>query len=109
MKVKISFELDLAGTHYNMRNEKCIPECLQNLGSLVNELHLRQLEESLRILDDYKDDKVMRKALMSHNEQDKKLTSQLFHNYAVEGVLENGKKFTFTHTEPGYKENLTIE
>lgn len=35
-----------------------------------------------------------------------KLAKQIFNNYKIEGTMNDGTGFIFTHTEPDYKESL---
>ena len=42
-------------------------------------------------------------------EYDEKLSKQLFDNYKVEGITEDGHNFIFTHKEPGYKELTLVD
>jgi hypothetical protein len=49
------------------------------------------------------------KIAMRNNYNEKlKLTEQIFNNWKVEGTMEDGKTFTFTHKEPGYQEEMTF-
>ncbi len=110
MKVKVTFELDLKDTHYNIKKVKLIPICLQNLSSWFNELHLHKLQKRVSELADKVGCKPeVVKALLEHQEQDLKLSEQLFNNYRVEGVTEDGHKFEFTHQDPGYKELTLVD
>ena len=114
MKVKIAFELDLKDTHYNIKKIKLIPICLQNLGQWFYELHLHYLTK--RIDDLYrvtKEDSIYdgedRKAIMEDAEQNLKLSEQLFHNYKIEGITDDGHTFQFTHQGPVYKEETLVD
>jgi len=108
MKVKISFELDLSGTHYNILSKKDISICLQNIGSWLHALHTHYLDQRLEI-EFSQADEATKKAMRKHAAQDIKLSEQLFRHYQVEGIAENGQKFTFLHEEPGYKEQIIID
>jgi len=107
MKVKITFELDLKGTHYNIPNKSVLNLYLQNLGSWIHALHLKYLDNRIEA-QLYKGDPATKKAHIMHAEQDAKLSAQIFNNYTVEGTTENGQHFKFTHQEPGYKEELKV-
>jgi hypothetical protein len=112
MKVKIEFELDLSGTSYNIENEKGLQAGLQELGSWFNGLHLHSFEakmDMLRTLKDMKYDERTLAALRAHYDEVERISSQLFNNYKVEGKMEDGKSFVFTHKEPGYRETLKVE
>lgn len=114
MKFKITFEVDATGTNYEIKNQKDeVPLVLQNLGQWLYQLHLRFLEKQM---DDHlrlsksktKQDKLVAEAIIKHNEDDMRLSEQLFNNYKIEGTMADGKTFTFTHNEPGYKETMTF-
>lgn len=107
MKVVITFELDLADTPYNISNPSLIPVCLQNLGSWVGGLHRHYLERRLSSIENVTN-AATRQALLKAQAHDAELASQIFNNYRVSGVTENGSTFEFTHTEPGYREKLTV-
>jgi len=114
MKVKITFELDLKDTHYNVNKVRLIPVCLQNLGQWLYKLHCHYLSDKFeRMVKNAAADCVyndeMKKALMEHADQDLKLSEQLFNNYKVEGVTEDGHTFEFTHKDPGYNEQTKVD
>lgn len=114
MKVKITFELDLKDTHYNIKKVKLIPVCLQNLGMWLDKLNCHYLSNKFdRLVANAAADCVyndaMKKALLEHDDQDIKLSGQLFNNYKVEGVTDDGHKFKFTHKGPGYKERTFVD
>ena len=48
------------------------------------------------------------KAIREHQEQDLKLSEQLFHNYKVEGITDDGHKFEFTHQDPAIRKKLWL-
>lgn len=109
MKVKVTFEMDLADTHYNIDEVRLIPVCLQNLSSWFNKLHLHYLEESCNsVASEYANEET-KKAVCEHVEQDLKLSEQLFNNWKVEGATDDGHKFEFVHQEPGYKEKTLVD
>ncbi len=114
MKVKVTFELDLKDTHFNINKVKLIPVCLQNLGQWFYELHCYYLSHKLdRMVSNAAKDCIyndaMKKALIEAAEQDLVLSEQLFNNYKVEGVTEDGHKFEFSHQDPGYKEKTLVD
>ena len=114
MKVKVTFELDLKDTHYNIKKVKLIPVCLMNLGMWLDKLHCHYLEKELDALvrttkADCTYNDAMKKAIMENAEVDTALSKQLFNNYKVEGVTEDGHKFEFTHQDPGYKEQTLVD
>lgn len=110
MKLKISFVINTDNAPaYDCKKEKNVPEVLMNVGDLFARL---QRDIPLRRLDllssaknrNYGED--LLRGLKENIRNDEVITEQLFHDYCVEGELENGKKFIFTHKEPGYKEEL---
>lgn len=114
MKVKITFELDLADTSYNIDKVKLIPICLQNLGQWFYKLHCHYLSQKFddlfRITNkDCTYNDAMKKAIMEHAEENLKLSGQMFNNYQVEGLTEDGHTFKFTHTDPGYNEATLVD
>jgi hypothetical protein len=114
MKFKITFEVDATGTAYEIKDKNDeVPAVLQNLGQWFYELHLRFLEQSCdnQVRLDRaktKQDTLIAEAIIKHNDEQIKLSEQLFNNYKIEGTMSDGKSFTFTHTEPGYKETMTF-
>lgn len=108
MKVKIQFEIDLSETQYNIGNEKELSESLQELGCWLHELHLHNLTSRIDSTFRNKDNKIMLEAADRHYKENIRLSEQIFNNYKVEGTMEDGKSFVFTHKEPGYKESIII-
>lgn len=108
MKVRISFSLNLTGTSYNAKNGEDLSRTLQNLGLWLSRLHLYNLSYKVESICDRTNDPLTKQYIRERNEENIHLSEQLFHDYKVEGSLDNGDTFTFTHSEPGYKENLTI-
>lgn len=111
MKYKITFEIDATGTSYEIkdRNDE-VDACLMNLGQWLYQLHLHFLEHRVQSLGNAYEQKLspeMIEAIKKHDAEQLKLSEQLFNNYTVEGVMTDGTKFTFTHKEPGYKEEMT--
>jgi hypothetical protein len=95
MKVKISFELDLScNESLNIETLEDLRESLQNISSLFNRLHLDSLK---RICDAHcyegKHKQVMKEHLLMRSEQDAAVTEQLFNNYTVAGVTDDGHTF----------------
>jgi len=114
MKVKITFELDLKDTHYNIKKVKLIPVCLMNLGMWFSKLNCHYLSDKCdRIVANSAKDcpynDVMKKALLEQVDQNITLSGQLFNNYRIEGITEDGYKFEFTHQDPGYKEKTLVD
>lgn len=114
MKIKVTFELDLKDTHYNIDKVKLIPVCLQNFGQWFYKLHCHYLNEKLeRLVKNSAGDCIyndeMKKALVESDNQDLMLSEQLFNNYKVEGITEDGHGFEFTHQDPGYKEKTLVD
>jgi hypothetical protein len=111
MKVKITFELDLKDTSYNVDKVRLIPVCLQNLGNWFYNLHLYYLHENIRLIaaSSKNIDKRWVKAVSEHHEENESLSEQLFYNYRVEGTTEDGHEFVFTHQDPGYKEKTLVD
>ena len=108
MKLKICFEVDASGTSYNIKNKNDeVTLVIQNLTFLLQKLQSDVPMRKIEILSSDHDDK-MKKALMKHCDEDGKILSQMFDNFTVEGTMEDGKKFTFTHIEPGYEESLVF-
>lgn len=116
MKVKLSIELDLSGTSYNIKD---IPDLndgvISNISSWLYELNLLYGDKKLKVFTTSvpsktpEEEKLWRDALHKIADDDLKLSSQLFHNFHIEGVTEDGHSFSFTHKEPGYKEQFLID
>jgi len=110
MKVKITFELDLKDTHYDIPRIGLIPVCLMNLGQWFHELHLHHLHKKFDFLAEKNSHSPeVVKAIRQHNDQNLMLSEQLFHNYKVEGTTIDGHTFEFTHKEPGYREVTKVD
>jgi adenine deaminase len=105
MKIKISLELDVSGTSYEIKNEKCVPFVLTNLGQLFQELQNIQYEHKRGVFSSPCDEET-KKALLKQYDERIKILSTMFHNWTVEGETKDGKQFEFTHTEPKYQEKL---
>lgn len=109
MKFRVTFEVDASDTSYSIKDKDDeVSAVVMNLGSWLNTLHNHFLEQKVDAMFRYNDNPVMLKAVMEHIDDDIKLAKQLFNNLKVEGTMEDGNKFTFTHTEPGYKETMTF-
>src|SRR5579862_6890295 len=108
MKVKISIELDLSEcSGYNINTVDDIKDGLQNLSFWLNELHLAQHRRLFDTLDI--DGSPMQEEIKKAIKEDLNLSKQLFNDYYVEGITEDGHNFTFSHREPGYIERLFID
>jgi len=114
MKFKITFEVNATGTNYEIKNQNDeVPLVLQNLGQWFHHLHLHFLEKAVddqvRLNKAKTDqDRLIAESIIKHNDDDIRLSEQLFNNYKIEGTMTDGKTFTFTHSEPGYKETMTF-
>jgi hypothetical protein len=114
MKLKISIEFDLDGTSYDVKKVGDLPFTLQNFSSLLGKFHLHMMEEYLDAVCDSESEhgekeKLVHKAILKSCKDQKKITEQIFNNYTAEGVLPDGRKFVFSHTNPNYKESFTID
>lgn len=110
MKIKLTVELDLAeNPALNVPSIKELKGGLQNLGSWLNELHLTYLEKITNSMGKPHPDPAWQEAILAHNQADAKVSEQLFNNYRIEGVTDDGHAFDFTHQEPGYKERMLID
>jgi hypothetical protein len=54
-------------------------------------------------------DEVLRKEMHDKCKMDADLSSQLFNNYTISGVTDDGHSFEHNHQEPGYKEITIID
>ena len=107
MKVKVSFELDLSeNPSLNIDTLKNLRGCLQNLSAFFHELHCHHLE---KICKAHTRDSETRDILLKIYEADAAVSKQLFDNYTVEGVTDDGHDFVSNHQEPGYKEIMKID
>jgi hypothetical protein len=107
MKVKMSFELDLENTGYNIDNLSELRLSIQNLSSWLHELHEHYLDRRMETWDILND--VERQFMKATIERDIKLSKQLFNNHSIQGITDDGHSFEFNHQEPGYKETMIID
>ena len=105
--MKVSFTLDTTGTSYEIEDESDIPAVLMNIGQLFQKLQNTLCLEKMRIMTHSKLDKATKDAICAVLEEQDTLMAQLFHEYRIEGEVKDGRKFVFTHKEPGYREELT--
>ena len=107
MKFRISFDIDATGTSFSIKDRNGVNVVLQNLSSLVYELHKKVLSDRVNSFS-YPCSEDMKIAMRNNYNEKLKLTEQIFNNWKVEGTMEDGKTFTFTHKEPGYQEEMTF-
>jgi len=113
MKVRITFELDLKDTHYNINKVKFIPICLENLVGWFYKLHTHYLNQKFDDLftttaPDCTYNDAMKKAIMDNVEQDLTLSKQLFNNYKIEGVTDDGHTFEVSRNDSGFIEGILV-
>lgn len=110
MKLKIKFELntdDIPSFNSTVKEgEQGIKEVLSNIGQWLQELQNLPNVQKLEILAAYKDNEYLKNKLLEAQDEKLALAEQIFHNYQIDGVMENGDTFSFSHSEPGYKENF---
>jgi hypothetical protein len=110
MKVKVSFELDLTNNDsLNVRTVEDLRGSLQNLSSYIYNLHLDNLQRTLKAMADKNANPIVKEAMIKAYTQDQEVSEGLFNNYTVEGTTEDGHKFESNHQEPGYKETMIID
>lgn len=115
-KVKISFELDLScNSSLNIATIADLRGSLQNLSSLLYELHTHHLVK-LSEAHCYKGDperpdslEAIKAYLIKTYTEDAAVTEQLFNNYTVSGVTDDGHEFLSTHQNHNYHETMTID
>ena len=108
MKVQISFELDLADTTDNVNKISDLPLVIQNISDLIYHGPKNYLHEE--IMDCLTGEKTETKNLMYvYYKKLQDLTDQIFNNFKIKGVTEDGHIFCFTHQEPGYVEETLID
>lgn len=109
MKFRVTFEVDASDTSYSIKDKDDeVPTVLCNLSAWLNTMTGHFLEQKCDAMIRHKASPEMLKEIIRHLDEDIALAKQLFNNYKVEGTMEDGNKFTFTHTEPGYKEEMTF-
>lgn len=108
MKIQISFELDARDTIFNIRDENDISVTISNISMLLSQLRVNILMKQIELHTSDLTDCMKKSALKMYNNEVKLLES-MFSNFRVAGVMENGKAFTFNHSEPGYNETLLID
>lgn len=113
MKVNVSFELDLsAHPGINIETLKQLRGGLQNLSSFFHELHLTNLchltdAMAKPVTESFSQE--FKTALIESYQWDCDLSDQLFKNYQVQGVTDDGHSFNSVHQEPGYREKMLID
>lgn len=104
MKFKVSFTLDVTGTSYSLKNkEDAVSEVIQNLSMLFGSLTSSLIQDKIEILTS-DNTEVTKRAAIAMKDDEIKLLSSMFNDFEVDGEMENGHRFKFTHKEPGYKE-----
>ena len=106
MKIKISLELDVTGTLYEIKNKKRVEAVLSNIAQLFQEFQNNQYIRKTDILSSEYSSEAMKKALLKNCDEHIQILSTMFHNWTVEGEMKDGNRFKFTHTEPNYQEEL---
>ncbi len=83
MKIKITFELDLAGTGYNVNKVSDISRSIQNLTYLLHELSLKKQMDILRMIgsDNTQADK---DDCVKYLEQQVRVSGQIMNNITLE-------------------------
>jgi len=116
MRITVSMEFELEGTYLDAKKPEGISYTVFNFGQLLQKWGQGMLVERINVeiaRQEYmnkgdEESKKMAEALADHAEQNIAITKQTFNNYRITGEVD-GKKFIFTHCEPGYKEALTID
>lgn len=108
-KVKISMEFDLKGS-FSIPTENEAEAVLMNIGMFFSSFKTQLLKEQMIFIieeSDLKEDyPEVYNAMERVYEEKIAICDQIFNNWRVEGETDNGKKFIFTHQEPGYKETM---
>ncbi len=108
MKLRVTLNFDTKGlTGYDGVSPKHVEGVLSNLGQFFQRLKVMALKRKTEIMADRLGmDPALRTGLLRHTDEEIALADQIFHDYQVEGVMDSGDAFVFTHSEPGYKEAL---
>lgn len=101
MKVKISFELELSKTDYNINNARLVNECVQNIWDWLYELHNHYLEAKVASAVKAKANAKENKAVEKIDTDNLILSSQLT-NIQIEGTTEDGFVFKFPKNTPSH-------
>lgn len=110
MKVKVSFELDLSSNpSLNAKKLEHLRGSLQNLSSFFRELHLSNQDKLTDVMFRTDLGDKTKKASIKICKANCATSAQLFNNYKVEGVTDDGHTFVTTHQEPGYRETMLID
>ena len=92
MKVKITMELDLAGTFYNIDTEDDLKACVENLSFWLGDLKSLPHEKKCSLLANSVQEPILSCA-MKHHDDDIKLGEEMFKNISFSGITEDGKEF----------------
>ena len=98
MEITISFKLKLDDTSYNVNTKNDLALTIVNIGDWLRELHLANIEKRIvcefdsGFLHEPGNEESLAAAIKSYDE-DKKLSAQIFDNYSVSGIMEDGTTF----------------
>lgn len=92
MKVKITMELDLAGTFYNIDTEDDLKACIENLSFWLGDLKSLPHEKKCSLLAGSVQEPMF-SSCMKHYNDDVKLGEEMFKNISFSGITEDGKEF----------------
>lgn len=92
MKVKITMELDLAGTFYNIDTEDDLNACVENLSFWLGELKSLPCEKKCSLLANSVQEPMF-SCCVKHYDDDIKLGEEMFKNISFSGITEDGNEF----------------
>lgn len=99
MKVKVSFELNLDDTRWNIDTIRDIPLSIFNLSDLLSTALSAKMEYRMSILARPED--ALKTALLNLCDEDIQLLRSMFDNvFEVSGTTEDGHTFQFTERYP---------
>ena len=95
MKVKISFELNLMGTNYNINNKSEINACVENLCDWLGELRVISREKQIDLIASLPDGPATdtQMAMLKAIEDEIILGKDIFKNISFQGKTEDGHEF----------------
>jgi hypothetical protein len=109
-KIRVSFELDLTNFNgFRPDDKEDLSGSIQNLGSFFANLKGYYLDQSFLWASKREEEteySPSSEQMVTHYREQADLAEQIFDNYKLEGTLQDGTEFVFTHKEPGYHEEL---
>lgn len=105
MKIRISYDLTLDETSYNIETVQDIVFTLGNIGNLLGGFKSKRMEDKMDI---YSWEDNLREPALKCCDEDIQILGTMFDNFAVQGETEDGHFFEFLHKKP-YIEEMIID